>query len=172
MQNFKTLLAGGDLRSIGNSNKVVNLVKGQSDFDSLIKLVFDDDKLVAMRAADAVQKISVKNPLLLAAHKPEILAASATPLQKEVKWHIAQLIPLLCLNAAELRMMWEILQQWALDASNSRIVRVNALQALFDLTKINPCNNISFERLLTKMERENVPSINARIKRIRHLQVL
>ena len=38
MNAFEQLLAGGDLRTIGNSNRVVGLVQNQKDFDELFAL--------------------------------------------------------------------------------------------------------------------------------------
>ncbi|HWB26442.1 MAG TPA: hypothetical protein VG738_13235 [Chitinophagaceae bacterium] len=166
MKDFEKLLRGGDLRSTGNGSIAVTMVESQHDFDQLFSLVYSSNRVVAMCAADAVEKISVKNPLLLATHKHEVLSLAESVTHKEIKWHIAQLIPLLCLNVEELRFSWDILTNWAMDKTNSNIVRVNSLQGLFELTKINPCNNIALTGLLLKLEKENIPSIKARVRKL------
>lgn len=164
MTNLKTLLSGGDLRSIGDSDTIVSMINCQDDFDSLFKLVFDDDRVVAMRAADAVEKITRFNPLYISKHKQALLIWGYKVNNKEQKWHIAQMLPRLCLNNGEAANVWQLLFSWAADKTNSNIVRINAIQGLFELLKILPCNNLSFQLLLNRIQKEEVPSINARIK--------
>lgn len=164
MTSLKTLLSGGDLRSIGNADDIVSMINSQEDFDCLFKLVFDEERIVAMRAADAVEKITRVNPLYISKHKQELLVLGYKINNKELKWHIAQLLPRLCLNAGEAANVWQLLFSWAADKTNSNIVRVNAIQGLFDLLKILPCNNLGFQLLLNRLKKEEIPSINARIK--------
>lgn len=52
MNQFEEILQGGDLRSIGESNRIGSLIKNQEDFDELFELLFHTDRKVAMRAAD------------------------------------------------------------------------------------------------------------------------
>lgn len=73
MLKFVKLLSGGDLRSIGKSNSIVPKVKNQNDFDELFKCLFHKDRIVVMRAADAIEKITVSNPLYLIKHKKKII---------------------------------------------------------------------------------------------------
>jgi hypothetical protein len=49
----------------------------------------------------------------------------------------------------------------------SHIVRVNALQGLFNLLSQQPAWEKDFVAVITQIEKENIPSINARIKKIR-----
>jgi len=82
-------------------------------------------------------------------------------------WHLAQLLSRLHLNRTEFRNSWNILTKWAKDKTNSRIVRVNSLQALFDLLSQDKILLGDFNLLLYELEEENIPSIKARIKMIR-----
>lgn len=164
MTSLKTLLTGGDLRSIGDSDTIISMVNSQEEFDSLFQLVFDEDRIVALRAADAVEKITRFNPLYIAKHKQELLVCGYKINNKEIKWHIAQMLPRLCLNTGEAANVWQLLFNWAMDKTNSNIVRVNAIQGLFELLKILPCNGLSFQLLLNQLKKEDIPSINARIK--------
>jgi hypothetical protein len=167
MTKFEKLLAGGDLRSIGKSNSVVSKIQDQNDFDELINCLFQKDRIIVMRAVDAIEKLTIKKPLYLAPHKRNILELSNTAIDKELKWHLALLIPRLRLNKKELNKVWDVLTKWAMDKTNSRIVRVNSIQGLFELTKQNPDLLQSFSLILFEMEKENISSVNARIRKIR-----
>ena len=43
--SFEKFLSGGDLRSLGESRKVLPLIKGQSDFDELITFLENHNRL-------------------------------------------------------------------------------------------------------------------------------
>lgn len=168
MKDFVNLLSGGDLRSIGKSNSVVSLIVNQQDFDELFKLIFLDDQLLVMRAIDAIEKITLKHPNYLIKHKHEILNLSTVAHDKELKWHLAQIIPRLSLTPHELTKAWKLLTIWALDKNNSRIVRVHSIQGLFEMLKENNELTQDFALTLTELEKEDIPSINARIRSIKN----
>jgi hypothetical protein len=161
------LLSGGDLRSIGNNNSLVDAIKDQEHFDRLFKCLFYKDRIVVMRAADAIEKITIANPSYLSKHKTQILKFVDTAVDKEFKWHLALLIPRMKFDKKEFIKIWGIMLMWAKDKSNSRIVRVNSLQALFELAKQEISLLPQFNLVLQQMEKENIPSLNARIRNIR-----
>lgn len=166
-EQLVNLLSGADLRSIGNSNAVVKETNTQQAFDDLFDLVFHKERSIAMRAADAVEKITVKRPQFLKGHKNALLSLLLNAGDIEVKWHVALLVPRLKLTKTELKQCWERLKCWALDTNESRIVRVNAIQALFDLIK--QANSVAPAELLVVIEqvsKENIPSVKARLKRL------
>jgi hypothetical protein len=109
MKNFENTLKGGDLRSIGKANDIVKEVNNKNDFDSLFTGLFHEDRKVVMRAADAIEKITITNPEYLADHKKEILGLLQTAKHIELKWHLALLISRLALTEAELGEIWQIL---------------------------------------------------------------
>jgi hypothetical protein len=160
-------LAGGDLRSIGKSNSIILTIKNQKDFDTLFRLLFHSDRLVVMRAADAIEKITLEKTHYLKKHKKEIIGLLDAAKNKELKWHLALLIPRLPLGLREFNDAWDILAAWTLDKKNSRIVRVNSIQGLFEMTK--PKNKMSpfFDKVVSQLEKENIPSVQARVKAIR-----
>jgi hypothetical protein len=164
-------LKGGDLRSIGSSTAIISEITNQNKFDKLFQGLFDTDRLVVMRAADAIEKITKIHPEYLDSHKKELLELFQTANHIELKWHLAQLIPRLIirlkLDEKEMGMAWDKLTLWALDRSGSRIVRINSMQALFDIQKQCPELKKDFTDTISKMERENIPSIVARIKKLR-----
>lgn len=122
-----------------------------------------------MRAADCIEKITVNKPAYLVKHKNEILRLSRTAANKELMWHLAQIIPRLRLATDGLRDGRKILRQWIADRSCSRIVRANALDGLFQLSQGNEQAEKEFSRILSDLEKENVPSLRARIRKIRKI---
>jgi len=56
---------------------------------------------------------------------------------------------------------------WAKDKTNSRIVRVNSMQALFELSRQNKKFTKKFQQLIGELQKENIPSINARIRKLK-----
>jgi hypothetical protein len=93
----------------------------------------DDDPVVRMRAADAVEKASRSRPALLAAHKTSLLGSIAEINQHEVRWHLLQILPRLSLTADERLEWFKRAVQWV--QSDRRIVAAEALSALFGLAR-------------------------------------
>jgi hypothetical protein len=167
MKNFEEILKEGDLRTTGKSNEVVSVVNSQKTFDELFRLLFHTDRKIVMRAADAIEKITLHNPEFLAAHKNEILQLCSEAENIELKWHLALLVSRLKLTKQELEKVWQILSAWATDKTESKIVRVNSLQGLFELLAQSKQLNEDFQFTLSKVEIENISSLNARIRKIR-----
>ena len=56
-------LTGGDLRSIGKAEEVVeDILRNPSLFTEVFDGMLHDDPRVRMRSADALEKVSSKNP--------------------------------------------------------------------------------------------------------------
>lgn len=166
---YQKILTGGDLRSLGKASAVVKATQNQSDFDQLFLCMLLTDRLVVMRAADAIEKITTHHPEYLAAHQQEVLMLCHKDSHKELKWHLAQLLPRLPLSAKEFKESWALLSAWARDKSNSRIVRVNAVQSLADLVAQKRGSASELSLLIAEIEKENIPSLNARIKSVEKL---
>jgi len=164
--NYENLLKGGDLRSIGRANDVVKNVKSQRDFDSLFEGLFDDDRKVVMRTADALEKISAEKPEYLAKHKKAILKLLSTAEGIELKWHLAQMVPRMKLTTREVGIVWQCLALWAMDKSESRIVRANSVQGLYELSETRSELKRDLELMVDEVRRENIPSLNARIRKL------
>ncbi len=56
---------------------------------------------------------------------------------------------------------------WVKDKNNSKIVRVNSLQSLFNLSKQNKQHAEELQNLINDLNREDTPSIKARIRKLR-----
>jgi len=125
---LQKLLGGGDLRSTGRVNDAIRRIKDQQRFDQLFEFLFSSDRLVVMRAADAIEKITISNPEFLSKHKLALFELCSTSVNKELQWHLALLLPRLKLDEADRSNALAILKKWLTYKGNSRIVRVNALQ--------------------------------------------
>lgn len=120
-----------------------------------------------MRAADAVEKITARNKAYLESHKAQLLAILKSADHKELKWHIAQLLPRVELDQHELEDVWHKLTYWTLNRNEHKIVRVNALQGLFDLSRKFPGLQKDLDQTLNAVERELIPSMQARVRKLR-----
>ena len=164
---IKTMLNGGDLRSIGGANEVVSLIHNQEDFDMLFSFLHDSDRLIVMRAADSIEKISRKHSSYLDNHKSNLLELMSTAAYKELKWHLAQLTSRVKLDDDEKNNVFEILKKWLLDKNESKIVRANSIQALYELSCGNKLLMESFDEIINVIKSENIPSLNARIRKLK-----
>lgn len=90
-----------------------------------------------MRAADAIEKVTLKYPDFLQKYKTSLLTFCRTAVDAELKWHLALLVSRLSLTNRELRSTWTKLTKWATDRKESRIIRVNSVQGLFNLLRQN-----------------------------------
>lgn len=169
MKQLEKMLTGGDLRSIGEVTSIIQEIHNQDEFDELFRYLFHSDRLIVMRAADAIEKLTVSNLKYLINHKPEILKLCHIAMDKELKWHLALLLPRLSLSSAEFAQAWQTLTNWAKDKANSRIVRVNALEGLFEFSLQSAGLSADFNHTMLQVEQEQIPSINARVRMIRKL---
>lgn len=168
--NFAHLLLGKDLRKLKGAGKAVQAVRDQASFDALFKLLFHHERPLVMRAADAVEKISASHRHYLEPHKKQLLDLLKSADHKELKWHIAQMAARIELTNTERDEVWHTLTYWVRNPNESKIVRVNALQTLFELATKHPSLKDDFDHSLSAIAHEPVPSLQARIKKIRKLQ--
>jgi len=127
-------LEGGDRRSIGRVDEVVaGVLADPSLFDALFYGMLDEDPVVRMRSADAVEKITALRPEYLPPYKAVLIGEVARSKQQEVRWHVAQMAPRLDLSADEREAVVGILLAYLED--QSRIVKTFSMQALADLAQ-------------------------------------
>jgi len=167
MNNLLTYLKGGDLRSIVNANEVLLLIKTQADFDELFQYLFSNDRLIIMRTADAIEKITLQKNEYLKGYNQEIIDLIETSIDKEFKWHLALISSRLDFTTKELGIIWDKLTKWTTDKKESKIVRVNSIQTLFDLANKNEELKRDFDLTIQEIEAENIPSINARLRKLK-----
>lgn len=165
MTKIEKLLQEGDLRSAGNSEKVVTMVLKQPElFKDVINAILTDHAPTRMRATDAIEKITRENPALLAPYKKTFLKDIATIEQKEVRWHLAQILPRLKLTVKERQQVYDLMIQFLED--DSRIVKTFAMQALTDLAAQDVRYKEPVIKLVTRLLKTGAPSMQSRGKKL------
>ena len=165
MTKILSRLRGGDRRSIGNVDEVVAAVQKKPDlFKDLVGGLFDEDPVVRMRTADAMEKLSLENPQLLYPYKAELISLARRTQQQELRWHAAQMIPRLKLTAKEQATVTEIFFDYLND--RSKIVVTFAMQALSDLALKKGAASDRVIRAVEKLTRTGSPAIQSRGKKL------
>ena len=126
----------------------------------------DNDRAIVMKTIDLIEKITLTNKEYLENHKSEIINLCKESENIELKWHLAQLLERLRYTNEEIKIVKKILEEWILDKKESKIVRVNSLQSLYELIKTNKEYQKEFIDIVEKIKKENIASINARIKKL------
>ena len=165
MDEILKKLKGGDRRSIGKSNEVV--AEGLADpglFGSLFDGMLDDDPLIRMRCADAVEKITVHHPEYLRPHKTKLIRQAAKIDQQEVRWHVAQLFSRLELTRKERHAAVAILSDYLKD--ESKIVKAFSMQALADMAEQNAELREPIIRQLEELTRTGSPAMQSRGRKL------
>ena len=90
MNQILEWLSGGDLRSDGLSNEVVDFVLNNIDvFDELFAGLSEPDDVVRGRTADALEKIARTRPEMFVRRLPELVEILMEDQLPMVRWHIA-----------------------------------------------------------------------------------
>jgi hypothetical protein len=135
MHGFAEILAGRDRRSIGRADEVVALVAAESErFGELWACLQHRDGLVRMRAGDALEKLSRADAAPFQVHKKELLGGASDDGSSELRWQLIPITARLALSEHEAERLCVYLED-RLRHDKSRIVRVTALQAGFDLAR-------------------------------------
>lgn len=164
--SVKELLSGGDLRSIGEANKVVEAVLNNLKlFDELFKCLYSVDSVVRMRAADAIEKVTVLHPELLQKYKIKLITDISIIDQQEVQWHFAQIIVRVNLTNNEAKQVVEILQK-NIESTSSSIVKTFSIQAVYDLSLIHISIQDAARDLLNKHKNDKSAAVRSRVKKL------
>jgi hypothetical protein len=164
-QKIAAMLEGADRHSIGRADEVARLVlREPRSFRELIKCLWDENPIVRMRAADAAEKVSAKKPRLLDRYKVELLGLLAEAEQIELRWHLAAMVPRLCLTTGERQRAAAALQRY-LD-NRSSIVKTFALQGLADLAQNDAGLRAKVKQLLEESAQSGTPAMKARARKL------
>lgn len=159
------LLAGRDRRSTGRSAEVVAaVIENPALFADLFAGLSDADRVVRMRAADAVEKITREKPALLQPWKTQLLRESAALEDREMRWHVAQMIPRLALSPDEQRTVVRTLMGYLSDTSS--IVRTCSMQALADLAEVYPRLRRQVDPLIEQLTISGSPAMRSRGRKL------
>jgi hypothetical protein len=159
------LLAGRDRRSIGYANEAAAAVAKESQlFPKLIAGMWSEDPVVRMRAADATEKVTRKTPALLYPYKKEMFGLLAEAAEKELRWHLAVMVPRLRLNAKERQRAATLLEIYLKDRSS--IVKSFALQGLAELSMNDAGLRVQVVDLLGESLRNGTAAMKARSRKL------
>lgn len=165
MHTLLLKLQGGDRRSIGRSEQVAaDVLRNPELFNVLVTGLSVDDEIVRMRAADAMEKITRMHPEYLWPHHDFLIEQATRSEQKEVRWHLAQMLPRLRLNDAEKCRVVGIMLGYFSDRSS--IVRTLAMQALADIAIQTPQLRPSIAQHLQELTVTGTPAMKARGRKL------
>ena len=136
--------------------------------EALEGVLFDgmgsDDPLLAMRCANAADKVTALRPDLLQARKAALLGPLAQIEQKQVRWHVAPMLARLALSQTELARTVDILLAWTNERSS--IVKALAMQALADLALRNETLRPAVLRHIRELVVIGTPAMQARGRKL------
>ena len=155
------MLGGRDRRSIGNSDRVAGTVGLHPEqLPHLVELLWDSDPIIAMRAADALEKVTRGKGNLLQPYKRQLLGLMAENTQPEVRWHLAVMVPRMRLTLNECQRIATLLKGYLEDRSS--IVKTFAMQGLFELTRQDKSLLPEVGDLIRVLTRSGTPAMRAR----------
>src|SRR5437867_6348497 len=126
--SLRSLLAGGDRRSVAQSGRARAIVSAQPDrVSELAQLAGDEDWLVSMRALDLLEEFAHDHPEWVQSHKKLFIGSLSDSDKWEVRLQIVRALPLLNWTRRERVRAIAILQRdvkhpqkfvraWALDS--------------------------------------------------------
>lgn len=159
-------LSKGDLRTTGAADFVASvLIRIPRQIAGVFAGLYTDDPGVRMRCADALAKVAAKKPELLAPFRRKLLKDISQIDQQEVQWHVAEILGYIELSTSEAKVAGKILEGY-FDKSESRIVRVNALQTLVVLSKKHAFLRDAANARLKIARNSGVPSLEARARKL------
>jgi len=163
--SIRGMLSGGDLRSIGRVPEVLGVVeRNPGRLNELVRCLVCDDPVVRGRAADALEKLTARRPVLLKPFKATLLREAGASGQQEVRWHMAQMLPRLPLAGRQIQDVFSLLRSYLGD--RSVIVQVCALQAMFELALKNPSLRDPVRELVEASCRTGAPALRARGRKL------
>jgi hypothetical protein len=164
--NFARLLLAGNAEAARRNARVRDAVYDQESFDQLFTLIFHHERALVLRAATAVEKITLRHPEYLHPHKQQLLQILNSADHRELKRSVAVLISRVGLEEHEATEVWNTLKYETLNRNERKTIRASALQGLSNLAKQFPEFNGELRRIVDSMKHEPIPSIQARVRKL------
>ena len=159
-------LKGGDLRSIGRVDEVVqDILRNPTLFEEVFEGVLDDDPIVRMHSADALEKVSSKHPEYLQPFKKRLINEVSKIKQQEVRWHVAQMFSYLEVNERERDQIINILLSY-IDTSDSKIVKTFSMQTLADFAGKDKVVRPKILKILEELVKTGSPAMKSRGRKL------
>ena len=161
-------LSGGDRRSIGHVGRAVQAVLAHpQSLAVLFEGVESPDPVLRMRCADAIEKVTARQPHLLTPFKDVLLNRLAAVEQPDVRWHVAPLLARLPLTAAEEDAVVGLLLGYTQDRSS--IVKTLAMQALADMALRSRRFLPEVARHIAELSVTGTPAMQARGRKLQKI---
>jgi hypothetical protein len=163
---MRSLLAGGDRRSVARSARVHELVRREPRrVAELALLAVDADWLVSMRAMDLLEKLAHEHPEWVQPHKDLFIGPLADSDKWEIRLQVVRALPLLKWSPRERRRVLEILSR---DLEHpQKFVRAWALDSLTTLAQSHRAALPLVERSLDSFEHSGSKALQTRARLIR-----
>jgi hypothetical protein len=158
-------LREGDLRQTGKSSEVVSdVLKKPSLFRYVVAGLSIAEPGVRMRAADAIEKITRLCPELLQPYKKDFLNVHAMIDQKEVRWHLAQILPRVELTKRERQQVFDLFISFLDD--DSRIVKTFSMQGPADIAKMDHSYVPRVLKIVEVLMASGIPAVQSRGRKL------
>lgn len=159
-------LSGGDPRSLGQTDQVIQQVMAQpKKLGELFDCLFSDDETVRMRAGDALEKICRDQPGWFTLYKARLLTDVPKIKQASVQWHLAQIFAEIELNPAEQKQATTIMQH-NLKTMDDWIVTNLTLESLAQFVRRGDFDRGKFVRLLQQNKNSRHKSVVSRVNKL------
>ena len=164
--SMRSLLTGGDRRSVAQSERVRELVRRRPErVAELARLATDADWLVSMRAMDFLEKLAHEHPSWVQPHKELFIGPLADSDKWEIRLQVVRALPLLKWTARERKRVLEILGR---DLEHpQKFVRAWALDSLASFARSHRAAAPMVERGLDAFEESGSKALLARARLIR-----
>lgn len=163
---ISTVLTGGDRRSLGNTDKVIDYVlRNKARLIELIDCVDSSNEIVRMRASDALEKICKQNPQWFEIYKDKFLNDWPKINQPSVQWHLAQILSEIELTPDETQLAIKILKN-NLGSTDDWIVENITLESLATFTRKGNFDVDEFVSILKLHQNSRHKSVISRINKL------
>ena len=166
MSKIKDLLSGGKITSAGKADEVVEIVKKNPNIaEEVFSLFLDKDPIVAMRSSYVFMKLSKSDSEIIIPFKSRIIKNIEKFTQKEVRWHIPQILLVMDLSGVEAEKTYKKLMEWA-EGKDGNIVVYYSLEAAYKIAKENKKLIDDFLPRLRKINKTDAKIVKNRCKKI------
>lgn len=166
MSKIIELLSGGSITSIGSANEVIDMVRKYPKLsEDVFNLFLDKDPVVAMRSSYVFMKLSKSDRDLILPFKSLIINNLGKYIQKEVRWHIPQILLVMDLPDQEKEKSYNSMMNWA-EGKDGNIVVYYSLETAFNLAKENHPLLANFVPRLKKINKTDAKIVKNRCKKI------
>ena len=164
--SIRTLLVGGDRRSIARSNDALALLRtDKGRVAELAQLIYDDDWLVVLRTIDLMEKLAHEHPDWIQRYRKLFIGPLAEHKSWEIRLQIARALPLLRWTRKERERVLIILRRYLNDPQ--KFVKAWALDSLARFAERDASLMSTVNRFLLGFEESDSPALRSRAKQIR-----